>query len=628
MDDAAEREPAAAEKPSAKPNWLPRIGSPGYHIMLSAVAILILGPLGGISAAFMDFSIGFFVGGQVLAGILGSVVTLPYGPEGKHGANYMQTMAASVAGMCAMSALVQAMVWMGLPRPPAWQLVLYFMCIGMFGVGLGMLYTPILVDRLQLTYPSGLAVANILRAMTDPVLLRKSIFKLFGSMAGSFGVALAATLKMEYFLSFLNKLTFVPSGIMSGASSFISDLSMSTLGGGMIVGARIALPALWVGLIGARMTPYLTRIGWLDEGDHYRKIGFIISLGAIMGAAILDVGIILFQAVGRMRKMKAAVAPQDSDWQKVGMMRLVAWVLFWAAATVVMGHQVLRQPVFYLVVAILLCFVFVLVNGIALGISDFNPISSAFVMSVFIMAGLGLRDPVAGLFCAAILAIATSEGGDMQQDRSTGWRLKTNRAVQFRYQVIGIAMGALLAVVLASIFMRAYPVLNIDQLTHKNLPETKHWQSAFTYKMVGALRGIVVFKPRTMQALGLGVSIGLVIEILRKLIRNRASYQAFAQRSWLGKSVSFLLDAVFLPSPYASAFGGFVELPTILWWAFGGVISSLFETASKRFADTEVQPEGELPSDMSTMSLVGGGFIAGDALAALAVGMWGILHAG
>src|SRR6185369_697498 len=65
--------------------FLPRIGSPAYHVMLSVVAIFILGPLGGVSAAFMNFSIGFFIGGQVLAGILGSTVTLPYGPEGKHG---------------------------------------------------------------------------------------------------------------------------------------------------------------------------------------------------------------------------------------------------------------------------------------------------------------------------------------------------------------------------------------------------------------------------------------------------------------------------------------------------------------------------------------------------------------
>jgi hypothetical protein len=140
--------------PSPLRRFLPRIGSPAYHLLLAAVAIFILGPLGGVSAAFMNFSIGFFIGGQVLAGILGSTVTLPYGPEGRHGANYMQTMAASVAGMCGMAVLVQAMVWLGLPEPPAWKLVLYFMSIGMFGVGVGMLYTPVLVDRNWLSPPA------------------------------------------------------------------------------------------------------------------------------------------------------------------------------------------------------------------------------------------------------------------------------------------------------------------------------------------------------------------------------------------------------------------------------------------------------------------------------------------
>jgi hypothetical protein len=304
-------------------------------MMLSAVAILILGPLGGISAAFMNFSIGFYVGGQVLAGILGSAVTLPYGPEGKHGANYMQTMAASVAGMCGMAALVQAMVWLGLPQPPIWQMVLYFMCIGMFGVGLGMLYTPILVDRLRLTYPSGLAVANILRALTDKQLLKRSIFKLGGSIAGAFGVALAA--------------------MQIPALDGLWDLSVSTVGGGMIVGARIALPALWVALIGYLATPHLISIGWLDPGDHYRKIGFIISLGAIMGAAVLDVGLILFQAIRRFRETGTTAAQPAPDWKRVNMVRLVAWVVFWGAGTVVMGNQVLHQPVLFLVVAIGLC---------------------------------------------------------------------------------------------------------------------------------------------------------------------------------------------------------------------------------------------------------------------------------
>ena len=178
--------------PLEKVRWLPRLIPPntvGYHVFLTLIAVLILGPLGGITAAYMNYALGFFVGGQVLAGILGSTVTYFYGPEGKHGANYMQTMAASVAGMGAMGVLIQAMVWLGMPLPPTWQLILYFLCIGMFGVGVGMLYTPILVDKLKLTYPSGLAVANILRALTDVALLKRSVSTLGSGIFGGYFVA-------------------------------------------------------------------------------------------------------------------------------------------------------------------------------------------------------------------------------------------------------------------------------------------------------------------------------------------------------------------------------------------------------------------------------------------------------
>src|SRR5208282_5953318 len=172
----------------------------------------------------MNFSLGFFVGGQVLAGILGSSVTYGYGADGKHGANYMQTAAASVASMSAMAVLIQAMAWLGLPQPPAWQLVLYMLCIGMFGAGVGMLYTPILVDRMQLAFPSGLAVANILRALTDKNLLKRSVAKLGGGV-----------------------LTGYAGGLASWKWPVLADtfgLSTSTFGAGMIVGARIAIPAL------------------------------------------------------------------------------------------------------------------------------------------------------------------------------------------------------------------------------------------------------------------------------------------------------------------------------------------------------------------------------------------------
>jgi uncharacterized oligopeptide transporter (OPT) family protein len=274
-----------------------------------------------------------------------------------------------------------------------------------------------------------------------------------------------------------------------------------------------------------------------------------------------------------------------------------------------------------------LCFLFVLVNGIAAGISDSNPISSAFVMTVFILAGLGLKNPGVGLMSASIMLIACSEGGDMQQDRSTGWRLGTNRVVQFRYQVIGIAMGAILAVALAKIFMNSYPVLRVNQFDHPHLPGTEQWQAAMTYKFVGALEGITNPKPHVMKALKLGLLIGLLTEIARKLLKCSRRYREFSTRSTGGRITEFVVDTFLIPSPYASSFGGFVEYLTTRWWAAGGVFGSLVEVLLKRLKSRQGKAaKDEIPADMSSTSLVGGGLIAGDSLAALTIGIISLLQ--
>ena len=580
-------------------SWLPATGTWKYHAFLVCLGVFVLGPLGGVTASFMNFSLGFFIGGQVLAGILGSTVTYGYGAEGKHGANYMQTAAASVAGMSAMGVLIQAMVWMGLPQPPIWQLILYMLCIGMFGVGVGMLYTPLLVDRMQLPYPSGFAVANILRALTDPVLLRQSVAKLgSGIVAGIAG------------------------GIASGKVALLGaiELSTSTLGVGMIVGARIGIPAITSGLIFWALVPHFISIGWLAEGDPFRKIAFLIALGLIMGAAVVDVALVLKEAAARWRGKAETPAPQ-AEWKRVNTARLVAWVAFWGAGVVLTGHLVLGQPVGFLVFAVALVFVFALVNGISVGISDSNPISSAFVVSVVLMAAIGLTDPVVGLMAGMVLLISTSIACDMQQDRSTGWRLGTNRVYQFRYQVVGVLMGAIMAVAFAKIFMSAYPVLLLDQTVMKSSEQPAGWNAAMTYKFVGVLRSLTDDKPYQRTAIWVGVGIGFAMQFARKLLKASEAYRRFVASGRRGFVTDFLMDAVFLPTPYASSFGGFVNLPTSLWFGGGGMLSSFLNSLPKR----ESAKKQAMPEDMSTTSLVGGGFIAGDSLAALGLGIAGLV---
>ena len=141
-----------------------------------------------------------------------------------------------------------------------------------------------------------------------------------------------------------------------------------------------------------------------------------------------------------------------------------------------------------------------------------------------------------------------------------------------------------------------------------------------TYKFVGVLRSLTDDKPYQRTAIWLGVAIGFVTEVLRKLIKSRPRYQQFAKSGRVGFSADFVLDAVVLPSPYASSFGGFVNLMTSTWFAAGGALASFINSLPKR-----KDARDALPEDMSTTSLVGGGLIAGDALAALGLGIAGLL---
>jgi uncharacterized oligopeptide transporter (OPT) family protein len=313
-------------------------------------------------------------------------------------------------------------------------------------------------------------------------------------------------------------------------------------------------------------------------------------------------------------------------WKQVNLPRLIAWVVFWGVAVVLVATRLLGQPLGFILFGMALSLLFVLINGIAYGMTDQNPVSSAFVVSVLLMSLLGLKEPLVGLMSASILLICTSVGSDMQQDRSTGWRLGTDRTLQFRYQVVGIVMGAVMCVGLARVFMSAYPVLAINQLDDPTAP-VGQWGSAMTYKIVGAIRSLGTLSDHTVKALLFGLAVGLLIEVARKLLKRNARYTRFVQGSRTGFAVGWVMEAVLLSSPYASSFGGFVNLSVSLWFGVGGILSSLWNTLSHRAPPHAAGAPGEgevLPEDMSTTSLVGGGLLAGESLYFLVLGLVGL----
>jgi uncharacterized oligopeptide transporter (OPT) family protein len=368
--------------------------------------------------------------------------------------------------------------------------------------------------------------------------------------------------------------------------------------------------------------PRLRAAGYLGPHDPFRKIGFLVGLAMIMGAAVVDLAVIGREAARRVRARRGAPrAPVQSGGLSSG--RLLAWVIVWGAALVLVATLLLGQPLGYVLFALALVFLFVFVNGISTGISDWNPISSAFVVSVLMMSALGLRSPIVAMMAASILLVSTTVGVDMQQDRSTGWRLGSNRAIQFRYQAVGIVVGSVLCVLMAQLFMTAYPILRVDTFTH---PEARvgGWQSAMTFKFVGAIRGMGNLKPYQVTALWIGFGIGFGTEVLRKLMKRWAAYGRFVASGGGGATVGWLVDAVLLSSPYASSTGGFLEISTAAWFAAGSLLSSLL-SPGRAPAVTPEEKGDALPEDMSTPSLIGGGLIAGESLYTLGAAITALL---
>lgn len=171
--------------------------------------------------------------------------------------------------------------------------------------------------------------------------------------------------------------------------------------------------------------------------------------------------------------------------------------------------------------------------------------------------------------------------------------------------------------------MRAYPVLALDQTAMSADHQPAKWASAMTYKFVGALRSLTDDKPYQRTAIWLGVALGLAVQALRLQLFAHPAYQRWRAGSASGRAGDFIIDAVLLPSPCAYSFGAFLGLATSAWFAAGGVIASVADTLNQRRGR---RPDDDgLPADMSTVSLVGGGLIAGDALAALGLGVVGLL---
>src|SRR5690606_18115681 len=142
---------------------------------------------------------------------------------------------------------------------------------------------------------------------------------------------------------------------------------------------------------------------WLAADASFRAIGFLIALAMILGASIVHLAPLIWQSMGRLRRelFRSNREPGASGAEEhAGPDRpdrsLLIWTGFSALAVILCTHLLLGVPLRFVLLTVGLVFVFVLINGISTGISDSNPISSAFVVTALVLAVAGVE----GLFAA------------------------------------------------------------------------------------------------------------------------------------------------------------------------------------------------------------------------------------
>ena len=361
---------------------------------------------------------------------------------------------------------------------------------------------------------------------------------------------------------------------------------MSNVGAGLIVGSRIAVPAsVWV-LVGWLATPWLRSNGWLGANEPFRRLGFLVGLASIWARRWWTSPLIGRQAMARVpgagvpasgRGLRDARNFPTRHARRVG-------ALLGRGGGPRRDADCCTSRLGYIVFALALSVVFVLINGISQRRQRPEP-------HLQCLRGLGAADVGDG-------AARTRWWRSPARQRPSHLQLGGRRhaagpldrvaardrphASSSATRCSASAWARCSAWCWPASSCRPTRCWRVNSFDH---PEAKvgQWQSAMTYKLVGAIRGLGHLPVHQLVALEVGFGAGPG--------RSRCCGSSCGPVPGTGPSSSGPAPVppsagwrtrCSCPSPYAYAFGTFVELPTALWWGSGGIVSSVWNTPARR----------------------------------------------
>ncbi len=454
---------------------------------LSLGAGLLLSIILGASNIYLGLKVGLTIASSIPGAILGIAILRIFKNKDILQNNIIQTTAASGGGLAAgivfvLPALVLAGEWTEFPY---WTTV----AISVVGGTLGVLFTiPLrrtLLERKELPFPEGVAIAGILQSVSEEPnqsnataskeseqeMMIGRIFK--ASLAAGLlkllqGVSL---LQGGFFQAFRS-----PIGIFAGGLEF----SPALIGLGSIIGWRIALNLL-IGMLIA----WLVTVPWLSFGlgsENWgsdpvtllktaktlwlSKVRYIGVGGMLIGGAWS-----LARVLAPLLKSKLFDRYAGSDLDQAD---LSPKTLLLLGSACIIGlfalfYQQLQDPFFTLVIGLVALFcglIFSAIAGYITGLvgSSNNPVSHASILTILAVSvlvsnflpGSGEFKIMITIFCAALVACASCIAGDNMQDLKTGSLIGATPYKQQIAQIVGVVGIGLIAPFILNILHKAY----------------------------------------------------------------------------------------------------------------------------------------------------------------------------
>ena len=445
------------------PSHLEPRAAPGELTARALLAGLGIGVVLAIGNVYMGLKTGLWDSGSITAAILGFGV-LSRWSRGSHSPledNVVATTASSVGAMPAVAGLLGAVPALALlGRAPSGPLLVgWGVALGILGVAVAAALRRRLLAEEALPFPSGLATAELIEAMHATPGERGRARVLLGA-----GVASAA------FTTLRDGARLVPGvAAWSGSIAAVPGAALTLgiawspmlVGAGAIAGPQNGLSILlgaavaWVAI-----APALIARGAVASAEYRDLVGWLVwpgmglMLGGAAAALVSQAGAFVagIRDVAALRRAPDPTLPRERGAGRIAGVGVAAA----AIAALVLGRVGFELPVWQGVLALGFGAVLSTVCARAAGRTDISPAAEMGQLTQTAWGAMSPGQPSVTIGAGAIPAGQAAETAVALWSLQSGRRLGASPRAQVQAQLVGIALGAVVAIPVYLLLVRAH----------------------------------------------------------------------------------------------------------------------------------------------------------------------------